>query len=75
MTAGRITKRSGDAFACAPGKDREFLWDHAVSGFGVAAFPSGKKAGRPLQARHHRRAWPVDTLTKRAQKQSNCLAL
>jgi integrase len=24
-------------------KDREFLWDDAVSGFGVAAFPSGKK--------------------------------
>src|ERR1700731_5477744 len=39
---GRITKRSVDALACPPGKDREFLWDDAVSGFGVA-FPSGKK--------------------------------
>jgi integrase len=43
MTTGRITKRSVDALACPPGKDREFLWDDAVSGFGVAAFPSGKK--------------------------------
>jgi hypothetical protein len=43
VTTGRATKCSVDAFACAPGKDREFLWDHAVSGFGVAAFPSGKK--------------------------------
>jgi integrase len=25
------------------GKDREFLWDDALAGFGVAAFPSGKK--------------------------------
>ena len=43
MTTGRITKRSVDALACPPGKDREFLWDDAMSGFGVAAFPSGKK--------------------------------
>jgi integrase len=43
MTTGRITKRSVGALACPSGKDREFLWDDAVSGFGVAAFPSGKK--------------------------------
>ena len=43
MTTGRITKRGVDALACPPGKDREFLWDDAVSGFGVAVFPSGKK--------------------------------
>src|ERR1700731_5117936 len=43
MTTGRITKRSVDALACPPGKDREFLWDDVRSGFGVAAFPSGKK--------------------------------
>jgi len=41
---GRITKRSVDALSCCPpGKDREFLWDDAIAGFGVGAFPSGKK--------------------------------
>ena len=39
----RVSKRSVDAHFCPPGKDREFLWDDALSGFGVAAFPSGKK--------------------------------
>src|ERR1700731_4942356 len=43
MTTGRITKRSVDALTCPQSKDREFLWDGAMSGFGVAAFPSGKK--------------------------------
>jgi integrase len=43
MPRGRITKRAVDALQCPAGKDREFLWDDAVSGFGVAAFPSGKK--------------------------------
>jgi integrase len=43
MSKGRVTKRAVDALACPAGKDREFLWDDAVSGFGVAAFPSGKK--------------------------------
>jgi hypothetical protein len=43
MPAGRISKRSVDALICPPGKDREFLWDDALAGFGVAAFPSGKK--------------------------------
>jgi integrase len=32
-----------DALECEAGKDRVFLWDEALAGFGVAAFPSGKK--------------------------------
>jgi integrase len=43
MSKGRVTKRAVDALACPAGKDREFLWDDAIAGFGVAAFPSGKK--------------------------------
>jgi integrase len=43
MPRGRISKRSVDAFVCPPGKDRDFLWDDALAGFGVCAFPSGKK--------------------------------
>lgn len=43
MSTNRITKRSVDALECPAGKDRAFLWDEALSGFGVAAFPSGKK--------------------------------
>jgi integrase len=43
MPRGRISKRSVDALACPAGKDREFLWDDGLSGFGVAAFPTGKK--------------------------------
>ncbi len=44
MSKGRISKRSVDALACPPGKDRVFLWDDALAGFGVVAFPTGKKA-------------------------------
>src|SRR5208282_5821290 len=43
MPRGRISKRSVDALTCPPGKDRKFLWDDALAGFGVAAFPSKKK--------------------------------
>ncbi|MGA2639106.1 tyrosine-type recombinase/integrase [Methylocella sp.] len=43
MSKGRISKRSIDALQCPKGKDREVLWDDAVCGFGVVAFPSGKK--------------------------------
>ena len=43
MTTGRISKRVVDALACPAGKDREILWDAALAGFGVCAFPSGKK--------------------------------
>ena len=40
---GKITKRTVDALQCPGGRDREFLWDTEISGFGVAAFPSGEK--------------------------------
>jgi Arm DNA-binding domain/Phage integrase, N-terminal SAM-like domain len=43
MSQGRISKRSVDILGCPTGKDRAFLWDDALAGFGVAAFPSGKK--------------------------------
>jgi len=43
MAQGRITKRSVDALSCPEGKDRVFLWDDALSGFGIAAHRSGKK--------------------------------
>jgi integrase len=43
MPKGRISKRSVDALKCPPGKDREFLWDDALAGFGVGAFPTGAK--------------------------------
>jgi integrase len=58
MPQGRITKRSVDALACPPRKDRVFLWDDAIAGFGVAAFPSGKKVyvAQYRQAGRSRRA-------------------
>jgi len=43
MAQGRITKRAVDALECPSGKDRVFLWDDALAGFGVGAFPTGKK--------------------------------
>jgi integrase len=43
MASNRVSKRSVDALRCPPGKDRLFLWDASLSGFGIAAFPSGKK--------------------------------
>lgn len=43
VATGRISKRAVDALRCRAGEDRQFLWDDAVAGFGVAAFPSGKK--------------------------------
>src|ERR1019366_7138086 len=43
MPNGRISKRSVDALVCSAEKDRVFLWDDALSGFGIAAFRSGKK--------------------------------
>src|SRR5579863_4072008 len=43
MPHGRITKRAVDAFKCPAGKDRDFLWDDALAGFGAAVFPSGRK--------------------------------
>ena len=44
MPQGRISKRAVDALVCPVGKDRDFLWDNALAGFGVAVFPSGNKA-------------------------------
>jgi integrase len=43
MPQGRITKRAVDALRCPAGKDRGFLWDDALAGFGVGAFPTGRK--------------------------------
>ncbi len=43
MPNGSISKRSVDAFKCPTGKDREILWDSELGGFGLIAFPSGKK--------------------------------
>jgi integrase len=58
MPKGRISKRSVDALQCPLGKDREILWDDAIAGFGVAAFPSGKKVyvAQYRQAGRSRRA-------------------
>ena len=44
MANGRITKRTVDALECEPGKDRVFLWDDTLSGFGVVAYPTGRRA-------------------------------
>lgn len=43
MAQGRVTKRAVDALQCRAGKDRAILWDDALAGFGVAAFPTGRK--------------------------------
>lgn len=55
MPRGRITKRAVDTLKCPDGKDRDFLWDDALSGFGVAVFASGKKA-YVVQYRQHGRS-------------------
>src|SRR5215469_12481714 len=44
MTSKRITKRAVEALTCPSGQDRVFLWDDDLSGFGVAALPSGIKS-------------------------------
>jgi integrase len=43
LSSRRITKRAVDALKCPEKRDRIFLWDEDLNGFGVAAFPSGKK--------------------------------
>ncbi len=43
MAIGRISKRTISALSCPAGKDKIFLWDDSLSGFGVAALASGKK--------------------------------
>ena len=57
MASKRITKRAVDALRCPPGRDRVFLWDDDLSGFGVAVLPSGKKVyvAQYRQARRSRR--------------------
>lgn len=42
MAVKTITKRAIDALRC-PSKDRTFLWDDELPGFGVAAMASGSK--------------------------------
>ncbi len=44
MPTGRISKKAVDALSCPPSKDRMFLWDDALAGFGVVAYPNGVKA-------------------------------
>lgn len=39
MSKRTISKRSVEALRCPSTKDRVFLWDNALAGFGVAAFP------------------------------------
>ena len=55
MASKRITKRAVDAHRCPPGRDRVFLWDDDLAGFGVAAMPSGKKV-YVAQYRQHGRS-------------------
>ena len=43
MATGRISKRTVDALRCGGKQDSAFLWDDSLAGFGVTAFPSGKK--------------------------------
>jgi integrase len=43
MANARVSKRAVDALKCPEGKDRAFLWDDALAGFGVVAFPTGRK--------------------------------
>lgn len=43
-SSNRLSKRTVDALVCPPDKDRVFLWDDDLAGFGVVAFPSGRKA-------------------------------
>ena len=55
MANGRLTKRTVDALACPAGKDRVFLWDDTLSGFGVVAHASGKRT-YVAQYRQHGRS-------------------
>jgi hypothetical protein len=43
MTTARISKRSVDALICEAGRDRTFLWDEDLAGFGVGVFATGRK--------------------------------
>jgi integrase len=54
LPSKRITKRAVDALICPEGRERIFLWDEELNGFGVAAFPSRKKTYF-IQYRQHGR--------------------
>jgi integrase len=54
MATGRVSKRSVDALKCPKTKERTFLWDEGVVGFGVVAFPSGKKVYVAQYRKHGR---------------------
>jgi hypothetical protein len=58
MPKGRVSNRSVQALVCPLGKDRIFLWDDAVSGFGVAAFPPSKThpSGKKVYVAQYRQA-------------------
>lgn len=43
LAQGRISKSTVDNLQCPAGKDRHFLWDEDLAGFGVGVFPTGKK--------------------------------
>jgi integrase len=43
VAQGRISKQTVDKLECPAGKDRHFLWDEDLAGFGVGVFPTGKK--------------------------------
>jgi integrase len=64
MPKGRITKRAVDALVCPAGKDRSFLWDTSLAGFGVCVFPSredgdnevdGKASGKKVYVAQYRK--------------------
>ena len=55
MAEGRISKRTVDAFCCPPGKGADYLWDDALSGFGLAVARSGRKT-YVIQYRLHGRS-------------------
>ncbi len=58
MPQEKISKQTVDALKCPSSKDRKFLWDSKVTGFGVCAFPSGKKV-YVAQYRQHGRSHRV----------------
>lgn len=59
MAKGRISKSAVDGLTCSPGKNYEFLWDNALTGFGVKAYRSGRKT-YVAQFRQHGRSRRVD---------------
>jgi hypothetical protein len=80
MSNRKITKRAvdADAFKCRHGKDRTFLWDNEVRGFGVVAFASGQKTyvvqyrigkkTRRLTLGKHGSPWTAETARARAKE-------